>query len=299
VLFCTLVELIEYSWHYAFWDIAMTEHRFGGLWTQLKLDILRDYLSFYTQALKNQRFDLIYIDSFAGSGRCNIKISGGRKEIDGSAKIALDTMPPFDSYCFIERKPSHVADLETLCTTHSNGDRAVIAAGGAREHLTALLHSRDWNRTRGVLFLDPYGLQCDWETVMEIAKTRALDLFFLVSISGLYRQAANDMANVDSHKAAALDRFLGTTEWRQALYSAPQDDLFGNDPRMVRQANANGLLNYVRELMLPHFGYVAEPKLLNHKGAPLYGLIFAVANKNPAAIALAKRVARDILSKMR
>lgn len=39
----------------------MTEHRFGGLWTQLKLDILRDYLGFYTQALKNQRFDLLRI----------------------------------------------------------------------------------------------------------------------------------------------------------------------------------------------------------------------------------------------
>lgn len=277
----------------------MTEHRFGGIWTSLKLDILRDYLNFYTQALKNQRYELIYIDSFAGTGRCSIKTATGRMEIDGSAKIALDIAKPFDRYCFIERKRKHVAALELLCASHPNGDRVIVADGDARHHLSALLHSQRWERTRGVLFLDPYGLQCDWQMLMEIAGTEALDLFFLVSVSGLYRQAANDMADVDEAKAAALDRFLGTRDWRQTLYAAPQNDLFGADPRLTRQADSSALLRYVRNRMAPHFGYVAEPKLLNRKGAPLFGLIFAVANRSPNAVALGKRVARDIFSKLR
>ena len=41
---------------------------FGGPWTQEKLEILRRYLDAYTTALKNQPFDLWYIDAFAGSG---------------------------------------------------------------------------------------------------------------------------------------------------------------------------------------------------------------------------------------
>ncbi len=41
---------------------------FGGPWTQKKLRILGLYLNAYTTALKNQRFRLVYIDAFAGSG---------------------------------------------------------------------------------------------------------------------------------------------------------------------------------------------------------------------------------------
>lgn len=276
----------------------MTKHSFGGLWTRLKLDILRDYLSFYTQALKHQPFDLIYIDSFAGTGRCNIKTANGREEIDGSAKVALDIDPPFDRYHFIERKRKHVAALKALCATHPNGQRATILHGDARNELATLLKQQRWNRTRCVLFLDPYGLQCDWQMVEEIANTRAIDLFFLISLSGLYRQAANDLSSVDPDKAAALDRFLGTAEWRTALYSSRQDDLFGADPRSLRDADVNALLRYVCNRMSPIFGHVAEPKILNRHGAPLYGLVFAVSSKSTNAIRLAKRVAKEIFNKM-
>ena len=42
-----------------------TRHnRFGGPWTEDKLDILEGYLDSYTTALKNQPFRLVYIDAF-------------------------------------------------------------------------------------------------------------------------------------------------------------------------------------------------------------------------------------------
>ena len=41
---------------------------FGGEWTREKLDILAAYLDAYTTALKNQPFNLWYVDAFAGSG---------------------------------------------------------------------------------------------------------------------------------------------------------------------------------------------------------------------------------------
>jgi hypothetical protein len=57
-------------------------------------------------------------------------------------------------------------------------------------------------------------------------------------------------------------------------------------------------MRFVCDRMRAHFGYVAEPKILNRRGAPLYGLVFAVASQNPKAIALARRVAKDIFSKL-
>jgi|WetSurMetagenome_2_1015567.scaffolds.fasta_scaffold293415_2 three-Cys-motif partner protein len=68
----------------------MTAHRFGGGWTQIKLDVLEKYLSAYVTALKNKQFELLYIDAFAGTGEVTTK-SGSGEPIDGSAKIALGT----------------------------------------------------------------------------------------------------------------------------------------------------------------------------------------------------------------
>ena len=50
-----------------------TPHRFGGDWTQAKLDVLKDYLAAYTKALKDKPtaalpFRKAYIDAFAGTG---------------------------------------------------------------------------------------------------------------------------------------------------------------------------------------------------------------------------------------
>jgi len=43
-------------------------HRFGGKWTQAKLDVLASYLNAYTTALRNQSFRKLYVDAFAGTG---------------------------------------------------------------------------------------------------------------------------------------------------------------------------------------------------------------------------------------
>lgn len=45
-----------------------TAPRFGGRWTLEKLDILERYLDAYTNALRNQDFQLVYVDAFAGTG---------------------------------------------------------------------------------------------------------------------------------------------------------------------------------------------------------------------------------------
>jgi three-Cys-motif partner protein len=37
----------------------------------------------------------------------------------------------------------------------------------------------DWRSHRAVLFLDPYGMQVEWQTIEAIAKTAAIDLWLL------------------------------------------------------------------------------------------------------------------------
>src|SRR5215207_6165298 len=99
-------------------------NQFGGFWTEIKLEVVVDYLKLYTKALKPQGFRLWYIDAFAGSGeREEVRRERGllgqpdeiRKEVfDDSAKLALAVQPPFDGLIFIEKQKRRCAALEAL-----------------------------------------------------------------------------------------------------------------------------------------------------------------------------------------
>ena len=119
-------------------------------------------------------------------------------------------------------------------------------------------------------------------------------------MSGLFRQAAVDEKNIDPGKAAVLTSFLGTEGWREELYTRKQAGLFDDDVTVTRDKGYEGILQFTTKRLRTIFPYVGEPRLLGKaKGAPLFALYFAVANPSKAALSLASRVSRDILSKLR
>lgn len=270
------------------------QHVFGGGWTQIKLDVLRAYLRAYVTALKNQKkhFKLLYIDAFAGTGECTPKKDLGIT-LDGSAKIALET-PGFDEYLFIENHPERLRALSALCAKYR--DKTVyLEPGDANEVLREKLPSLSRFGWRAVAFLDPYGLQLNWETLTLIAQTGAIDVWYLFPLSGAYRQAAKRLSDVDEAKRRALDRCLGTNEWQTSLYSLdPQMDFF-NDPELRREPGPDDIEHFVTQRLQTIFPAVLKPLRLPKTGAPLCSLFFAVSNK--AAINVASRIASHILSK--
>lgn len=286
-----------------------TEHRFGGPWTEIKLKVLRDYLHFYTQALKKQPFKLLYIDAFAGTGdrtvgRDQSGLFASERRLKGSARIALELERPFDRYVFIEWNSRRFQVLETLRRQYPP-HRIECLRGEANSELQDLCARIAWRQYRAVLFLDPYGLSVEWATLQRIAETRAIDLWYLFALSGLYRQTAHDFERVDPACAARLDRVLGTPDWREAFYAptAPtsQADLFGEpaSASMRRHANVDAIEAFVGDrLRAAGFAKVAEPlRLLLRGGAPLYSLFFCVSN--PKAIALSMRAADHLLKAAR
>jgi hypothetical protein len=67
------------------------EHRFGGPWTEVKLDAVEYYLDCYSKAL-GSRFDLWYFDAFAGTGeRSEETIAGGILE-GGPLRRRIETL---------------------------------------------------------------------------------------------------------------------------------------------------------------------------------------------------------------
>lgn len=278
------------------------EHSFGGVWTLSKLEALEKYLVAFNTALSRQNFNRIYIDAFAGTGRCDIKVDGKNRNVDGSARRALNTNPSFDKFFFIELKARKLSALKTLQSEYSSKPIGIIQED-ANVALKALCGKHDWKNTRAVLFLDPFGMHVEWSTLEAIAKTGAIDVWYLFPYSGLYRQAAKNADAMDSDKLESITRLLGTDEWRKEFYAPQrQTDLFGNETGDAREADHADMLKYVSKRLKTLFPAVAEPKILyqagdskNPSGAPLFALYFAASNPSPKAYGLALKIAKDIL----
>jgi three-Cys-motif partner protein len=278
------------------------QHAFGGIWTLIKLEALEKYLGAFNTALSKQSFTRIYIDAFAGTGQCDIRVDGEKTSIDGSARRALDTTPAFHKYCFIEVRPRKIAALKTLEAEHPGKSIEVIQSD-ANAGLKALCAQYRWQNERAVLFLDPFGMHVEWSTLEAIAKTGAIDVWYLFPYSGLYRQAATSADALDADKEASLTRVLGTDEWRQAFYTPKrQTDMFGGDDGDERNADHRQMLKFVSDRLKGLFPAVTDPKVLyqgggskNPSGAPLFALYFAASNPKPAAYGLAIKIARGIL----
>ncbi|WP_439626454.1 three-Cys-motif partner protein TcmP [Shinella sp.] len=292
--------------------MTVDNHEFGGQHTEIKLEIVEKYLKAYAIALRQKFSSLWYIDAFAGTGSRTVRIEAKDGDLfdapvpervesrRGSAKIALDIEPNFDRLIFMDQKPSHCAALEALKAAHPDRDIHVLN-GDANLIIQQNINRVNWSSRRAILFLDPYGMEVAWATLKAIADTKAIDVWFLFPLSGLYRQAARNINAVDETKRKALTTMLGTSEWENELYSAPPPitDLLGVlEAPEERQRNADvaGLEQYVKRRLETIFPLVAEPFPLPPQRKPQrFSLFFAASNPSEKAIALANRFARHII----
>lgn len=277
-------------------------HKFGGPWTQVKLEMLRRYLKAFNTALQYKPsaanpFQRIYIDAFAGTGECEVKVDDHTVvSIAGSARLALETEPRFDEVHLIDLNEVHVVELARLAA--DKGSHVSVHQNDANLAIDTILSQIDWKRSRGVLFLDPYGMSVPWTTLVRVAGTRALDVWYLFPLSAIYRQAANDFDKIDHAKMAALDAVLGTTSWREAFYQTEgQNSLLDAPARRVRVANPEDIAAYVqRRLAVVFTGWVSDPLFLrSSKGAPLFALFCCISNPADKAVVLSRKMASHIL----
>lgn len=276
--------------------------RFGSVHTQIKLGALANYLPAYTTALKRSGFTLHYIDAFAGTGKCTIRAGVRERTIPGSAWLALECQPPFDKYFFIEKSRAKVHELEQL-VAYFKGRDVIIRHEDANVALPAYLAALTGG-DRVTINLDPFGMDVDWATLERIADSKKADVWYLFSLSGLYRQATRDAADVDESKAAALTRVLGPNDWRAALYEdSRQGSLFGADTQK-RSADPYRMAEWVTGCLKDAFPGVAGPHILHMRtsdgkqGPPIFALYFLVSNPAPKAIQLALRIANGVFKRL-
>lgn len=295
----------------------MTEkpkHKFGGPWTEIKLDAIAEYLDFYQKALKTQGFETWYIDAFAGTGERHAKVTRGgifddapieevEEVLAGSAKRALEIQPPFAHYWFSEQRPARVKALEALRSDYASD--IIVRKGDANEQLRNLFASPPWSnhhdswKQRAVVFLDPYGMSVGFDTLKTLAETARADVWYLFPRKAVIQQLANNASGIDSDKRASLDRIFGCSDWSERFYKSqpPQDDLFGilSTPESIRMANGDEIAAFARERFGEIFAYVSEPIPLLINGREFFEL-YCFSN-NPPAIHLIKKGVDHVVRK--
>jgi len=290
-------------------------HQFGGDWTNAKLDVLKKYLSAYTTALKNQPFVKRYVDAFAGTGYRTArkeKVDASPQELllfpdlaekepqgllDGSARIALKTEPRFEKYIFIERSAERCAELEALKAEFPRlASDITIRQGDANTEIRDLCSKGgDWRGNRAVLFLDPYGMQVEWATIVAIAETKAIDMWLLFPLGIGVNRLVTKSGDIPESWQQRLDLLLGTTAWREEFHKIQKRLTLFGPAEQVEKATTESIGRYFNERLKTVFAAVAEqPRVLrNSANSPLYLLCFAAANERGAPVAL--KIANHLL----
>ncbi len=300
----------------------MTKQKFGGDWTEDKLNRIRKYLDAYTTILKKYNYRFAYIDAFAGTGYRELKDRESEEQasqtlffpelieeetqkfIDGSARIALQTEPRFNKYIFIEKDSNKISELEKLKEEFPDKSQDIkIVNNDANSYLVNLC-TKDWTSNRAVLFLDPFGMQIPWSTIEAIAKTQAIDLWYLFPLGiGVNRLLTRD-GNIPEAWRTKLDDIFGTSDWFDVFYKPVEQQtrqlsLFEASNSQTEQvekvANFELISQYFVERLKTVFAGVADNPLLlrNSSNNPLYLLCFA--SGNPKGSKTAIKIAQDIL----
>jgi three-Cys-motif partner protein len=263
-----------------------------GYWSEIKLDIVKDYASAYSRILAAQTklsLDHVYIDAFAGAG---VHISKTTREyISGSPINALLVQPPFREYHLIDIDRQKVELLQERVKNRSD---VHIHEGDCNRILLEKVfpNVRFENYRRGLCLLDPYGLQLDWKVIDTAGKMGSIDMFLNFPVADINRNVLwRHPEGVDPADLRRMNEFWGDDSWRQIAYTTKRD-LFGHLEKEENEVVAEGFRQ--RLLKVAGFKHAPEPlPMRNTKGATVYYLFFA--SHKPAA----ENIITDIFNKYR
>lgn len=290
------------------------KNKFGGPWTEIKLDAIAEYLKFYQEALKNMGFETWYIDAFAGTGDRHATVTkGGLLEmqpveeseeiLDGSARKALRVSPPFNHYWFAEAHKGRQAQLATLRDEFQSD--ISIYPGDANDGLRQLFQSAPWtslpsaSKQRAVVFLDPFGMSVSFDTLKLLAETKRVDVWYLFPRAATIQQLPHKHSALDQSKRGSLARIFGCEDWDERFYQAQpaQGDFFGGNAsrEKVRLAQGSEIAAFARERFGSIFCYVSDPLPLLVNGNDFFEL-YCLSN-NQRAVHLITKGVEHVLKK--
>jgi len=263
-----------------------------GNWTEVKLDIIKDYAQAYSTILHAQTkpaLQHVYIDAFAGAGLHFSKTKGDF--VPGSPLNALGITPPFKEYHLIDLDRDKANNLREICRGRTN---VTVYDRNCNDVLLKEVFPKvkyeDYKR--GLCLLDPYGLHLDWGVVNTAGQMKTIEIFLNFPIMDMNMNVLKKNPDeVDPQQLARMNAFWGDESWREAVYERGRN-FFGWLEKNVDSNTAISQAFRKRLKKVAGFKYVPDPMpMRNSNNAILYYLFFA-SNKP-----VAKNIVESIFKK--
>ncbi len=256
-------------------------------WSEIKLDIIREYASAYSRILAAQtqpELYHIYIDAFAGAGLHISKSTG--EYVLGSPLNALLTNPPFREYHFIDLDSDKAAFLRARVAGRSD---VTVYEGDCNQLLLKRVfpRARYEDYRRALCLLDPYGLHLNWDVIRAAGQMRSIDVFLNFPVADMNRNVLwRNPENVEAKQIARMNAYWGDESWRSIAYDNSMN-LFGWPQKTDNETIADAFCERLRSVA--GFRYVADPiPMRNSKGAVVYYIFFA--SHKPVAAHIVKEI---------
>lgn len=206
-----------------------------GIWSEVKLAIIKEYASAYARILDAKRRESIhslrwlYIDAYAGPGMHLSKTTG--EVVDGSPLIALKTTPPFSEYHFIDSDAARAEQLRDIAGprkdvhiyTHDCNDILIQKVFPRAQY-------NDYKRA--LCLLDPYNINLRWEVIETAGQMGSIEVFLNFMIMDINRNALRrNRDKAVQSKIDQLTRLWGDETWEEAAFNSA-GKLF-DDPEKV------------------------------------------------------------------
>ena len=279
---------------------------FGGAWTEKKKKAVQHYLRFFAVALKNKAFSKYYIDAFAGTGYRHFEQveslfeEGDADEMEdlhrGSALIALENVPAFDQYFFIEINPKNIQSLKEMASKYPDRNVDFIqkdANEAIKEICNGLVEINIGKRPRCVVFLDPFGTEVKWTTLEQLAKTKVCDIWYLFPTNAINRMLKK-RGKIHETWENKLNAVFGDEGWKDYFYKKEIMSNLFTEGSIEESSKVTKPLEeiqkYVYHKLTYLFGYVGEKSLpLYNSKSLLFSLFFAMSSDSKNAHEMGKR----------
>jgi len=268
---------------------AFSEFDEIGYWSEIKLDIVRDYAAAYSKILSSKNLPHIYIDAFAGAGQHVSKQTG--EFVPGSPLNALNVHPRFREYHFIDLNAAKIDHLQHLAEDKPNVCFYPADCNDVLIH--QIFPTLDYKSYRRALcLLDPYGLHLDWEVIRQAGQLKTVDMFLNFPVMDINRNALwRNPDRVSTEQCSRMSAFWGDDSWRQVGYEKTQG-LFGT---MEEKVSNTEFAEAFRSRLMKVAGFrrVPEPLPMRNRNAVVYYLFFA------SQVDVAEKIVIDIFNKYR
>jgi three-Cys-motif partner protein len=234
--------------------------RDSGCWIEDKHRVLSYFAEMFATGMKSKWSHRVYIELFAGPGRCHVRETG--REEDGSPLRLIGH--EFTRFIFIDISTCAARALEARLCHYPNCDNVEIWNGDCAEAIDNISIPKD---ALTFAFIDPTGIaHAPFDLVRKLRQKTRCDILINIQHSmGIKKNLHHYKPDADED--CALTRFLGDDSWKGFL---------GKQPREFFQLY---LHSYREKLKSLGFVFSDNQVIVNmKKRIPLYLLLFASAH---------------------